>query len=330
MGHVYTPAAILGTLAACCGQREGTGLGSSCALGTGPGPELHPLPPTVGPCPVKITGQHIPEDLPPAVGDGPSPGSSYALGTGPEIHTLPPTAFPGTASGGFKSWGPRPHPGGDSWHPGGLLQPEGRAPSWGTAAPWAPARKSTRCVLRWALAASPAAPSPGGHAHTPAAILGTLAACYGQREGTSLGNSCAMGTGLKIYTLPPTAGPGTASDSFKPWGQRPALAAILGTLTACCGQREGTGLGSSCALGSASGPEFHTLLHTVCPGTASGGSKPWGTFSPGGDPGHPDGPLRPKRGHRSGKQLRPVHRLGNPHAAPCGGPWHCLRRLRAL
>ena len=86
-----------------------------------------------------------------------------------------------------------------------------------------------------------------------------------------------MGTGLKIYTLPPTAGPGTASDSFKPWGQRPALAAILGTLTACCGQREGTGLGNSCALGTGPGSELHPLPSTAGPGTTSGGSISWGS-----------------------------------------------------
>ena len=53
-------------------------------------------------------------------------------------------------------------------------------------------------------------------------------------------------------------------------GARSAPAVILATLTGRCGQREGTGLGSSCALYT--GSEIHMLRPAVGPGTASGGS----------------------------------------------------------
>ena len=41
--------AILAALAACCGQREGTGLENSCALDIGPSPKIHTPRPAVKP-----------------------------------------------------------------------------------------------------------------------------------------------------------------------------------------------------------------------------------------------------------------------------------------
>ena len=54
------------------------------------------------------------------------------------------------------------------------------------------------------------------------------------------------------------------------------MAAILGTLTACCGQWEGTGLENSCALDIWPSPKIHTPRPAVGLDTASGNSKPRG------------------------------------------------------
>ena len=114
-----------------------------------------------------------------------------------------------------------------------------------------PARRSARCRPQWALAPPPAAPSPGPRPAL-AVILATLVDLCCQGEGTSLGSSRAVGTTTvpKIHTPRPAVKPWHRLRQFQTLGTRPALAAILAALVDLCGQRKGTSLGSSRALGT--------------------------------------------------------------------------------
>ena len=150
-------------------------------------------------------------------------------------------------------------------------------------------------------------------------------------KGTVLGDSCALGPSPKIHTLRPAVGSGSVSGGSKSWGPRPHPGGDPGHPGGLLRPARGHQPGKQLRHGhrpknlhaAAHGGPRHRLRQLQALGATS---------SPGGDPGHPDGLLRPKRGHRSGKQLRPGLRLrpGVSHATSHGVPWHRLRRLQAL
>ena len=267
--------------------------------------------------------------------EGTAQGSSRALdaGTGPEIHTLRLTADPGTASGSSGPWNTA-RPRRRSWTPWRPAAAHGRTPPREAAAPWtpAPARRSTRCGPRRALAPPPAAPGPG-HVHPLPAILDALAARWGSRKDTGQGGSRATdaGNGPEIYTLRATPGPWHRLRRLRALEHGQTPPEILGPLAGSTSRREDAGQGDSRTPDAATGPEIHALRATVGPGTASGSSGPGNTASPFRRSWAPDRQHPPAGGHRPGRQPHPGrrHRRGDLHAAAHGGPWHRLRRLRA-
>ena len=155
-------------------------------------------------------------------------------GTGPEIHTLRATAGPGTAPGSFGPWDTA-QPRRRSWAPWRAAPADGRAPPREAAAPRtpAPARRSTRCGPRWALA-PPRRLRPLDHGPALPAILDALAARTQLAGGHRPGRQPHHGTpaparrstrcGPRRAPAPPPAasGPGTrpnlAGDPGRPGG----------------------------------------------------------------------------------------------------------------
>ena len=229
-----------------------------------------------------------------------------------------PQRAPGTTPGSFGPWDTARPPGGPGRPDGPHQLTEGRRPG----------RRP-----RWALALSPAASGPWTTARPrrrswtpwrPAAARGRIPGQGGNRTPEAA-------TGPKIHTLratwalpPPPAAPAPGSRPSPPGDPgRPG-----GPHQLAGGHRPGR----QPHHGRRHRPEIHALRLTVGPGTASGGSGPWITAQPSGDPGRPGGPHQPAGGHRPGRQPHHGrrHRPGDPHAAAHGGPWHRLRQLRAL
>ena len=303
-------------------------------------------------------------------------------GTGPEIHALRLTVGPGTASGGSGPW-ITAQPSRRSWTPWRAAPAGGRTPTREAAAPRtpAPARRSTRCGSRWALAPPPAAPGPGTRpdpAGDPGPPGGPHQLAGGHRPGRQPHHGRRHRPG--DHTLRATAGHGTAPGSSVPWttarprrrswtpwraaptGRRAPPRATAAPRTPAQARRS-TRCGSRWAPGTASGGSVpwttaspfrrswtpwraaptggrappreasapwtpaQARRSTRCgsrwaPGTASGGSGPWTTASPPGDPGHPGGQRQPAGERRPGRQPRPGRRQrpGGLHAATHGGP----------
>ena len=173
----------------------------------------------------------------------------------------------------------------------------GTAP--GSSVPWTTARPRRRSWTPWRAAPTGRRAPPRATAapRTPAQARRSTRCGSRWAPGTASGGSVPWTTASPFrrswtpWRAAPTGGRAPPREASAPW--TPAQA------------RRSTRCGSRWA-----------------PGTASGGSGPWTTASPPGDPGHPGGQRQPAGERRPGRQPRPGRRQrpGGLHAATHGGP----------